>query len=77
MLFQALKDRIRPAIRAIVVLPVQELAAQVYSVFQQYVENTDLKVFLLTGKNNIDDERKDLLYTRKLLLIYYYSVGFS
>lgn len=67
-----MKDRITPKIRAIVVLPVQELATQVYSVFKQYVKNTDLKVILLTGKNSINVEKKLLSYQRKLIIKFIY-----
>ena len=35
---QALRNRVVPRVRALVVLPVQDLATQVYKVFLQYAE---------------------------------------
>ena len=43
---QALKTRVTCEIRALVVLPVQDLATQVYKVFQTYCKGTQLKVHL-------------------------------
>ena len=41
---QALKDRVVPHVRALVILPVRDLAIQVFKVFRQYSEGTSLKV---------------------------------
>ena len=41
---QALKNRVVCRIRAMVVLPVRDLAAQVFKVFLQYTKGTNLKV---------------------------------
>ena len=40
---QSLKDRIVPRVRALVILPVQDLAMQVYKVFRVYTEKTNLR----------------------------------
>ena len=40
---QALKSRIVPRVRALVILPVQDLAAQVFKVFRTYTENNNLR----------------------------------
>ena len=45
----ALKNRVVPRVRCIAVLPTQELAQQVYSVFHTFTGNTGLKVKLLKG----------------------------
>lgn len=43
-LLKALKSRVVRRVRAVVVLPVKDLAVQVYKVFQAYVHGTELKV---------------------------------
>jgi ATP-dependent RNA helicase DDX51/DBP6 len=53
----ALKARLDTKIRALVVLPVQELARQVFDVFRQYAAGTDLKVFLLQGQTPFQQEQ--------------------
>lgn len=58
---QSLKDRVVCAVRALVVLPVSELAIQVYKVFQTYTQGTDLKVALLIGKKSFIDEQNFLV----------------
>ena len=40
---QALKSRVVPRVRALVILPVQDLAAQVFKVFRNYTENNNLR----------------------------------
>ncbi|KFM80031.1 ATP-dependent RNA helicase DDX51, partial [Stegodyphus mimosarum] len=58
---QCLKERIVCAIRAVIVLPVSELAIQVYKVFETFVEGTDLKVILLTGHKSFLAEQNALV----------------
>lgn len=60
-ILQVLYKRIIPKIRALVVLPVQDLANQVFKVFETYAEPTDLKVLLLTPKRSFTAEQ-NLLY---------------
>ena len=47
-LIQALRHRVVPRVRALVVLPVQDLAQQVHRVFQAYAEGTGLRVKLMS-----------------------------
>ncbi|GFS00352.1 ATP-dependent RNA helicase DDX51, partial [Elysia marginata] len=42
-IIQALKDRVVPHVRALAILPVRDLAIQVFRVFKQYSEGTSLK----------------------------------
>lgn len=48
-------------IRALVVLPVQDLAKQVYGVFHTYCEGTGLKVVLATGQGPLQNEQRQLV----------------
>lgn len=50
---QSLKERMVPKIYAVVVLPVRDLAEQVYKVFSQYCAGTGLKVSALSFINMI------------------------
>ncbi|XP_015920704.2 ATP-dependent RNA helicase DDX51 [Parasteatoda tepidariorum] len=58
---ESLKERTVCAIRAVVVLPVSELAMQVCKVFELFVKNTDLKVVLLTGQKSFQAEQNALI----------------
>lgn len=58
---QSLRDRVVCAVRAIVVLPVSELAIQVYKVFETFTHGTDLKVTLLTGQKSFIAEQNALV----------------
>lgn len=58
---EALKCRVVRAIRAVVVLPVKELATQVYNVFLQFVRETSLKVQLVTGTRTFAEEQAALV----------------
>ncbi|XP_077541561.1 putative ATP-dependent RNA helicase Dbp73D [Haemaphysalis longicornis] len=58
---EALKCRVVRAIRAVVVLPVKELATQVYNVFLQFVRETSLKVQLVTGTRPFAEEQAALV----------------
>jgi len=46
---QSLTERLVPRVRAVAVLPTQDLASQVYKVFVTFCEGTGLRVKLLTG----------------------------
>lgn len=58
---QSLKSRIVPRVRALVILPVQDLAAQVFKVFRAYTENNDLRVKLLSGQKSFSQEQNELV----------------
>ena len=47
--------------RCVVVLPVRDLASQVYSVFTSLANGIGIKCALITGYKNLSKERKDLL----------------
>lgn len=53
---ESLRSRMVPKIRAVVVLPTQDLAAQVYKVFNVYSEGSGLRVKLLTGQQSVASE---------------------
>eukprot|EP00938_MAST-03A_sp_MAST-3A-sp1_P006351 g6351.t1 len=53
--------RIVCRVRALVVLPTRELAAQVKTVFEQWTENTNLKVALVTGQNQFSREQREIV----------------
>ncbi|KAF4070531.1 hypothetical protein AMELA_G00286450 [Ameiurus melas] len=61
---QALMTRVVCEVRALVVLPTKELAQQVYKVFYQYAEGTQLKVVLAAGKKPFAVEQATLLEVR-------------
>lgn len=61
---EALKCRVVRAIRAVVVLPVKELATQVFNVFLQFVRETSLKVQLVTGTRTFAEEQAALVRQR-------------
>ncbi|GFO29414.1 ATP-dependent RNA helicase ddx51-like [Plakobranchus ocellatus] len=63
-IIQALKDRVVPHVRALVILPVRDLAIQVYKVFKQYSESTSLRVVLLAGKKEFHAEQMKLVKER-------------
>jgi len=52
-IIQSLRSRLVPRVRCIAVLPTQELAGQVYTVFNTYVSGTKLRVKLLTGGDSV------------------------
>lgn len=56
-LVQALKSRTVPRIRALVLLPVQELANQVYQVFKLYCRGTPLQVGKAVGHSTLQKEQ--------------------
>lgn len=67
-LFQLLIDQPILEIKALVVLPVQDLAKQVFQVFQTYCKNTNVKVALATGQGQLDEEQHALVMKGKQLI---------
>ena len=60
---QALRDRVVTRVRALVILPVQDLATQVYRVFQSFASGSSLKVKLLTPHKSFAHEQNELVRT--------------
>ncbi|XP_071517210.1 uncharacterized protein Dbp73D [Panulirus ornatus] len=60
-IIQALKGRTVPRIRALVLLPVQELALQVYKVFKTYLRGSYLKVGIAVGQATFQKEQASLV----------------
>lgn len=52
-------------VRALIVLPVQELATQVAKVFRKYCTNTGLKVALLSGSVPLQQEQQVVVINSK------------
>ncbi|XP_005111550.1 ATP-dependent RNA helicase DDX51 [Aplysia californica] len=63
-IIQALQTRVVPHVRALVILPVRDLAVQVYKVFEEFTKDTPLKVVLLAGKKEFQIEQKNLVRER-------------
>lgn len=60
-IIQALGRRVHRQVTALAVLPVRDLAVQVFKVFQTYSKGTDLKVGLLTGQKAFKLEQQALV----------------
>ncbi|XP_011687176.1 PREDICTED: probable ATP-dependent RNA helicase Dbp73D [Wasmannia auropunctata] len=58
---QELQTRSVPKIRCLIVLPVQELAAQVHKVMVAYTSHTNLKVGLLSGAFPFEQEQNSII----------------
>uniref|UniRef100_A0AAG5D5H9 ATP-dependent RNA helicase n=1 Tax=Anopheles atroparvus TaxID=41427 RepID=A0AAG5D5H9_ANOAO len=58
---QLLLKRAAPAIRALVILPVQELAEQVYGVFQKLCAGTNIRAIVLSRKQSFHLEQAKLV----------------
>ncbi|TPX71517.1 hypothetical protein SpCBS45565_g01046 [Spizellomyces sp. 'palustris'] len=58
---EALLDRIIPRLRALVVLPTRDLAAQVKATFDMLLRGSDLRVLLLTGQTPFALEQQQLV----------------
>lgn len=58
---QLLAKRVQCKVRALVVLPVAELALQVYKVFSTLCSMTELEVCLLSKQHRLEDEQDKLL----------------
>ncbi|KAH9496850.1 ATP-dependent RNA helicase ddx51 [Bulinus truncatus] len=63
-IIQALQNRVVPHVRALAILPVRDLAFQVYRVFKQYTQGTPLKVVLIAGKKEFHSEQGYLVRKR-------------
>lgn len=62
---QALKQHTLKAIRALVVLPTQDLAKQVFKTFRKYTLGTSLDVCLVAGHTPFATEQKHLVVNSK------------
>jgi ATP-dependent RNA helicase DDX51/DBP6 len=60
-IIEKLKNRIRPCITALVLLPVNDLADQVHDVFKKHLSDTDLKIALLSTKHPFGKEQANLI----------------
>ncbi|KAJ3052395.1 ATP-dependent RNA helicase dbp6, partial [Rhizophlyctis rosea] len=54
---EAMSTRIIPRLRALIILPTRDLAAQVKAVFDSLVKGTDIKVALVTGQTSFTAEQ--------------------
>nr|CAH7713422.1 unnamed protein product [Callosobruchus chinensis] len=64
---QALKRHTVKKIRALVILPTQDLALQVYKAFKNYAQNTHIDICLISGNHPFSVEQTQLLY--KMLVL--------
>ncbi|KAK4885389.1 hypothetical protein RN001_001660 [Aquatica leii] len=62
---QALKNHWTKKIRALVILPTQDLAFQVFKTFEKYVQGTSLSVSVITGKCTFAAEQNELIFENK------------
>ncbi|XP_045773964.1 probable ATP-dependent RNA helicase Dbp73D [Maniola jurtina] len=60
-IIQTLMNQFGHHIRALIVLPVQELAAQIAKVFKKYCTNTGLRVALLSGSTPLQKEQQQIM----------------
>ncbi|XP_076316304.1 putative ATP-dependent RNA helicase Dbp73D [Tachypleus tridentatus] len=60
-IIQALKSRVVCRVRALAVLPVRDLAVQVYNVFYSYCKGTSLRVGLAVGQKTFTEEQNTLV----------------
>jgi ATP-dependent RNA helicase DDX51/DBP6 len=60
-LIDLLKNRIKPCLTALVIVPVSDLAEQVYNVFRDNLKETDLKIALLSTKHSFSKEQETLI----------------
>ncbi|XP_034836057.1 probable ATP-dependent RNA helicase Dbp73D [Maniola hyperantus] len=60
-IIQILMNQFGHHIRALIVLPVQELAAQIAKVFKKYCTNTGLRVALLSGSTPLQKEQQQIM----------------
>lgn len=58
---QALKKYMVKKIRALVILPTQDLATQVFKTFKLYSQNTNIDACLITGTNSFEVEQQQLI----------------
>lgn len=64
---QALKKYTVKKIRALVILPTQDLATQVFKTFRLYSQTTNLDICLITGTNSFAVEQQQLVQNSKFL----------
>ncbi|XP_034656658.1 probable ATP-dependent RNA helicase Dbp73D [Drosophila subobscura] len=62
---QLLNNRVRCKVRALVVLPVAELALQVFKVIRALCSKTELEVCLLSKQHRLEDEQEKLVEVYK------------
>ena len=62
---QALKARVEPQVRALVVLPTRDLANQVYKVFEAYTSGSSLRVGMAFGLKSLASEQTQLVHVTK------------
>lgn len=60
----ALRTRIIPRIRALVIVPTRELAGQVKKTFEAFVKGTSLRVGVVTGQTSFSAEQASLVSYR-------------
>ncbi|CAH8526403.1 unnamed protein product [Schistosoma turkestanicum] len=60
-IIQLFLNRVHRFIRALIVVPVRDLAVQVYKTFSQLVEGTDIQVGVLAGIKNFSKEQEDII----------------
>lgn len=71
---QALKKYTVKKIRALVILPTQDLATQVFKTFKLYSQNTNIDVCLITGANSFAVEQHQLIQESKQLSNNLYNI---
>lgn len=67
---QALKKYTVKKIRALVILPTQQLATQVFKTFKLYSQNTNIDICLITGTNSFAVEQQQLIQESKYSFIH-------
>ena len=60
-LVQCIRRRVTRAIRIVILLPVQDLAEQVYQIVKQIGDKLQLRTALLAGQHSFEDEQKGLV----------------
>lgn len=59
---QALRKRVVPKLRALILLPTQELAVQVHNVIEKFVRFSNLKMCLAVGSHSFKKEQNTLVF---------------
>ena len=80
-LLQCIRQRVTRAIRIVILLPVQDLAEQVYHVVTHIGNKLKLKAVLLAGQHSFEDEQKVLVQqqlngSKKIILYFLISLFF-
>jgi len=63
----SLANRRIKRLRALVVLPSRDLAAQVFKVFQRYSKGSDLSIGLAIGQTDFEAEQSSLIFEKKMI----------